>query len=192
VRRQTASARPRSGRALRAVPSLTTTALLLAAVTAVAVPAAGRLSGRWQLLPILSGSMAPAIRNGSLVLATRAPLASVREGDVIVYHIPIGDHHLTTHRVVAVVHGGAHPVVRTKGDANTRADPWKARLDGPAAWKVSLTLPFLGYAALLMREPWIAAFAIGLLGITVLLVALRRLWRHDRRPRASGHVAARH
>lgn len=188
--RQTASDSP-PARVRRSAATLAATALLVAAVTAVAVPAAGRLSGRWQLLPILSGSMAPAIPTGSLVLATRAPLASVQKGDVIVYRIPIGDHHLTTHRVVAVLQGGAHPIVRTKGDANTRADPWKARLDGPAAWKVSLTMPFLGYAALLMRDAWISAFLIAFIVIAVFLIALRGLWRDDQRPRARGHVAAR-
>ena len=191
MQQRAASSPSRTRRVARFGISFATTALLLGALIAVAVPAAGRLSGRWQVVPILSGSMAPQMPVGSLVLATRAPLASVRKGDVIVFHIPIGDHHTTAHRIVKVIEGGAHPVVRTKGDANAQPDPWNARLDESTVWKVRATLPVIGYAAVLMREAWIAVLMSGLAVIGLLTLALRRVWRHEQHG-AHRHVAARH
>jgi signal peptidase I len=154
------------------------------ALVGLAVTAAGIASGRWQLLPVRSGSMQPALPTGSLALAVRAPLASVKQGDVIVYHIPIADHHLTVHRVLRVVRGGPHPIVRTKGDNNLRADPWLARLDGPAAWKVKANVPLLGYAALHLSDPRLGVLALTLAVLTGLAAGLRAVWRREALPPA--------
>jgi signal peptidase len=91
-----------------------------------------------------------------------------------------------------VIEAGAHPVIRTKGDANAQADPWNARLDGSAVWRVRATVPVVGYAAMLMREAWIAVLVSGLGVVGLLALALRRVWRHDDNHGAHPHVAARH
>src|SRR5205809_3772097 len=75
-------------------------------------------TGWYRPVTVLSGSMRPAFAPGDMVVVTPEPVRDVRAGQIISYRIPIGDHHVQTHRVVAVVHGGAHPSVRTKGDAN--------------------------------------------------------------------------
>ena len=71
---------------------------------------------------------------------------------MISYHIPIGDQHVQTHRIVKVLHGGEHPVVQTKGDANDSVDPWKARLDGKTAWQVRAVAPKLGWLIVWLRS----------------------------------------
>ncbi|HLX21249.1 MAG TPA: signal peptidase I [Gaiellaceae bacterium] len=152
--------------------------LLLGALVVLAVPAVGIATGRWRLLPILSGSMAPRLPAGSLALTTRSPEASIRAGDVIVFNIPIGDHHLTAHRVVRVLSGGPHPVVETKGDANTTPDPWRLRLNGTTAWIVRAHIPFVGYAAVFTRRWGFQLLGVGALAL--LAVCLRYLWRPER------------
>ena len=84
----------------------------------------------------------------------------MRVGQVISYHIPVGDHHVQSHRVIKVVRGGAHPLVRTKGDANAAADPWTARLNGDTAWQVRAVVPKAGWAIVWLRTPAIRRLAI--------------------------------
>jgi signal peptidase len=163
----------------RSLASAAATSLLCLALVGLAVPAAGIASGRWQLLPVRSGSMQPALSTGSLALAVRAPLASVKRGDVIVYHIPIADHQLTAHRVLRVVRSGSHPIVLTKGDNNARADPWVARLEGSAAWKVKASVPLLGYAALHLSDPRLGVLLLTLATLTGLAAGLRAIWRRQ-------------
>ena len=53
------------------------------------------------------------------MLVTPEATADVRVGEVISYKIPVEDHHVETHRIVRIISAGRHPVVVTKGDANT-------------------------------------------------------------------------
>lgn len=166
---------------------------LLAALLAVAFPAAGIATGRWRLLPILSGSMSPRLPTGSVAFAMPASQRSIRVGDVIVFNIPIGDHHQTAHRVVRVLDGGRKPVLVTKGDANKTADPWRLKLSGDSAWIVRAQIPLVGYAVTFVRR-WVLLLVGG--GVLALLACcLRLVWRQplataDRTPAV--HAASRH
>lgn len=167
------------------------TALVVVAVAAVAVPALGTLTGRWRLQPILSGSMAPRVPTGSLVLATPRPAAAIRVGDVVVFRAPIAGHRLTAHRVIAVVSNGPHPVIRTKGDANAAADPWQAKLEGGRIWVVRRDVPLLGYVTIYTQRSWPFLVLVLVIG-AVVIHALRRIWARPEavHPGAPGHVAA--
>jgi signal peptidase len=171
--------------------SVAATTLVVVAVAALAVPLLGTLTGRWRLQPVLSGSMAPGIPTGSLVLATPAPASSVRVGDVVIFRAPLSGHRLTAHRVIAVVAHGRRPVIRTKGDANTAADPWQARIEGGRIWIVRRDVPLLGYVTVFTQSTW--PFLILVLGIGAIVIhALRWIWAGPAgvRPAAPGHVAA--
>ena len=82
--------------------------------------------------------MRPTFEPGDVIVVTPEPFRDVRVGQVISYHIPTGDQHVQTHRIVKMVRGGAHPVVRTKGDANNSIDPFTAKLNGTTAWRQRL------------------------------------------------------
>jgi signal peptidase I len=158
--------------------SVAATTLVVVAVAALAVPVVGNLSGRWRLLPILSGSMAPRIPTGSLVLATPEPASEIQAGDVIIFHAPAAGHRLIAHRVVAVLEHGPRPVVQTKGDANSAPDPWQARTDGGRIWTVRREAPLLGYVTVFTQRSW--PFLILVLGIAAIAIrALRRIWVPD-------------
>ena len=166
---------------VRRVLAVTSVLALIAGLAVLAVPVAGIASGRWRLLPILSGSMAPRMPTGSLALATPAPTASVRAGEVIIFKIPIGDHHLTAHRVVRVIRAGQHPVVETKGDANSRPDPWRARLGGSTVWRIRAAVPLLGYAAVYTGRARLLVLALA--ALLPIGICLRLLWRKPRADR---------
>ena len=87
------------------------------------------------------------------MVVTPEATRDVRVGQVISYHIPVGDHHVQSHRVIEVVRGGDHPLVRTKGDANAAPDPWTARLNGGTAWQVRAVVPKAGWAIVWLRTP---------------------------------------
>jgi signal peptidase I len=158
--------------------SVVATTLVVVAAAALAVPVVGHLSGRWRLVPILSGSMAPRIPTGSLVLATPEPASEVRAGDVIIFRAPAAGHRLIAHRVVAVLEHGPLPVVQTKGDANSALDPWLARTDGGPVWTVRREIPLLGYVTVFTQRTW--PFLALVLGIAALAIrGLRRIWVPD-------------
>ena len=162
------------------------------ALAVVAIPTVGLMTDRWRLQPILSGSMAPGIPAGSLVLVTPLSPQRIRVGDVIVYKIPVADHRVIAHRVVAVLARGRREVIETKGDANAGRDPWRARLHGKRAWLVRTKVPLLGYPAVFAKRAW--PFLLLASAVLLLLVAaLRRIWRTPPRTEVAGgtHVALR-
>src|SRR5919202_2279948 len=129
-------------------------------------------TGWYRPVTVLSGSMEPSFSPGDIVVVTPQPLRDVRIGQVISYRIPVGDHHVQTHRVIEIVRRGAHPLVRTKGDANNEPDPWIAKLHGTTAWRVRAVLPKLGWALFWFRSPLVhnltvlvAPLLLGLLGV---------------------------
>src|SRR5207253_2946817 len=122
-----------------------TAAVVLAALALVGLGLVPRL-GLYRPLTVLSGSMRPVFAPGDVVIVTPEPLRDVRVGQVITYEIPIADRHTETHRVVRVLHRGSRPIVVTKGDANTTADPWKAELHGNVVWRYRFRIPMLGRA----------------------------------------------
>jgi signal peptidase len=134
-------------------------------------------TGWYRVETVLSGSMRPAFAPGDLIVVTPEPLRDVQAGQVISYHIPIGDQHVQTHRIVKVVRGGEHPVVVTKGDANDSVDPWKARLDGATAWRVRGVAPNLGWLIVWLRSPVVRILTVFGAPLLLALLGLWRIWR---------------
>jgi signal peptidase len=132
--------------------------------------------GWYRTETVLSGSMKPYFRPGDIVVVTPEPTRDVRVGQVISYHVPAGDHHVQSHRVIEVVRGGDHPLVRTKGDANAAPDPWTARLNGGTAWQVRAVVPKAGWAIVWLRTPALRRLAIFAVPLLLALLGLWRIW----------------
>jgi signal peptidase I len=106
----------------------------------------------WQYLTILSGSMAPAIETGALVVARPVPPGAASVGDVITFRDPLDPARLITHRILDVEHTRGVVAFETRGDANPASERWTVATTGtvgltvlivPAAgrWLASLTSP---------------------------------------------------
>jgi signal peptidase len=134
----------------------------------------------------LSGSMEPYFSPGDMLVVTPEPLREVRPGWVISYHVPLGDHHVQTHRVIEVVRGGDHPLVRTKGDANKAADPWVAKLHGSKAWRVRKIVPHAGQLIVWLRQPTVHYLTLFLAPFLLALVWIVRIWRSPDEPGEDG------
>jgi signal peptidase I len=127
---------------------------LLAAVLGISALAfAAVLDGRYQVRPVLSGSMVPRLPVGGVVVTERVPISSLRVGDVVVFHRPDRPAELVVHRIVTLTPGGAGPVVTTKGDANGMPDPWQVTLRGTTAYRASFAVPAVGYVAVWVHGP---------------------------------------
>jgi signal peptidase I len=166
---------------LRGLDLLARAALLVACLALVGLGLLPR-AGWYRPVTVLSGSMRPTFSPGDVVVVTPEPLRDVRVGQVISYRIPVGDHHVQTHRVMKIVRRGAHPLVRTKGDANNTADPWTARLDGTTAWRVRAVVPKLGWAIYSLRSPLAHRLTVLLAPLLLALLGLLQIWRrpeHD-------------
>jgi signal peptidase len=160
------------GRVLRIVANVAL-ALVVLATLALAI---GPRTGAYRTITILSGSMVPTYAPGDVIVSTPIHASDVRVGDVITFHAPIAGSPIVSHRVVQVVHGGAHPVLRTKGDANPSADPWTARVTEPIVWRQRGVIPHLGSVIHALRAP---ALGHGLLYGSLacfLLVGLHAVW----------------
>lgn len=98
--------------------------LILAALGAVLVGVVvPRLSGATPYA-VLTSSMTPSLREGTLVVVRPVSPSSIGIGSVITYQLRSGEPAVVTHRVVAVsVDGAASRSFRTRGDANDLADP---------------------------------------------------------------------
>src|SRR5712691_3183354 len=127
--------------------------LLAAALTALVVVGLGPATGRYRLATVLSGSMGRGMPVGSVAVLVPVRPADVRVGDVITFQAPTADRHAVTHRVVEIVEPGPHPLLRTKGDANSVPDPWEARLTGSPAWRRVAVVPGVGNVIRALRSP---------------------------------------
>lgn len=89
---------------------------------------------------VLSGSMEPQIRTGSLcVVDTKVPFEEIKAGDVIAFETGTGS--LVTHRAVTMKDG----MIETKGDANAVTDGFTTS-EANYRGKTLYSLPYLGYA----------------------------------------------
>ena len=128
------------------------------------------LSGRYQLRPVLSGSMRPGLPVGGIVITERVPTSSLQVRDVVVFHSPDHPQDLIVHRIVSLTPGASGPVVKTQGDANTAPDPWTVTLHGATAYRAVYALPLVGYVAVWVHGPS-GRLALMVTGLLLLLVA---------------------
>lgn len=166
---------------LRRLPSVLSTASVVLAAVAFLLLAVGPHVLGYRTATMLTGSMAPGINPGDVVVSVPKPAAEVAVGDVISYHIPVQDHRVETHRVIEVTRdANGRLAVVTKGDANNGADPWVATLDGDTVWQTKAVVPHVGAWIRTLRAPLVQGGVFwGALGAFV-LVALWRIWAPER------------
>ncbi|HET9658333.1 MAG TPA: signal peptidase I, partial [Kineosporiaceae bacterium] len=143
-----------------------------------------RLAG-WTAVVVTSGSMAPAVQVGDVVVADPGAVARVRPGQIVVVRQPDRGGSLLTHRVAQILPDGD---LITHGDANAVNDA-VAVPRGRVLGVARLVVPYLGRLALSVRDPdrqnltWAGAVVAA-----ALFAALRPV---RRRPPVPGHGGGR-
>jgi signal peptidase len=131
-------------------------------------------------LTVLSGSMAPDLPVGSIVMVRNVDPASLHVGDVATYKQQ-GDSNLITHRIVAI--DAAHSTFTFKGDRNPVPDPQPVPANAIRG-KVSFDVPYLGSLREHLGHDRPAVVLIGVLGLSAFSIwQFGCVWR-DRRRRA--------
>lgn len=141
--------------------------LLLLALTWV-----GPLLLPYDAFALRSGSMAPTIPKGSLVVATETRASALRVGDVITFRVP-GRRGRVTHRIVFIDSRAGARLVTTKGDHNATADPWRLRVSGRQlryAWHVA----GVGYVFIALATGW-GRIALVLVAVVVVVMEVKRV-----------------
>lgn len=129
---------------------------------------AGLLPG-WQSTAVASGSMAPAIRRGDVVVVRSVPIDGIGAGTIVMFDdlgTPI------VHRVVGTDGEGS---LTTKGDANRSADTMPVDAAGLRGVGVVL-IPIVGFPRLWLMERDVARFLLVFVGITGSLLMSRWAW----------------
>ena len=152
---------------------------------AVAVIGVAVVSGRWQIRPVLSGSMSPTLPVGGVVITERVPLADLSVGNIAVFHPPFESKITYVHRIISLRHSHGSLLIRTKGDANIYPDPWTLKIRGRWAYVARGSIPWVGYVAVWIHSPRgraLSLLASGLLATVLVgsvLLDRRRTARHQ-------------
>ena len=148
---------------------------------------APRIAG-WRTLTVVSGSMAPTIDAGDVVVARPVAPLSARPGDVITFVDPARRDRLVTHRIMRVTPVGSQVEFVTRGDANTASERWSVGASGTIG-RVEYRVPFVGRAFSFAST---ATGRLALIAVPALVwgvLSLRAIWR-EATPEVVGHGAA--
>lgn len=122
-----------------AVYTVTGIALLLIVVT-VFIYIAPHIG--WSVNAVISGSMEPALKTGSLIVASPAKSEDIKVGDIILFRPVSGGGNMITHRVVDIQVNSPVRFI-TQGDANLSPDPDKVPGKNLVG-KVIIDIPSIG------------------------------------------------
>jgi len=108
------------------------------------------ITGNYKMMIVQSGSMAPAIKMGSVVLVK--PADDYKIGDVITFGPYSRTKAPTSHRIYDIKIVDGNPVYITKGDANNAPDQ-REITKRDVLGKVLFSVPYLGYAVDFAKKP---------------------------------------
>lgn len=128
--------------------------------------------GNFAFCNVLTGSMSPTIKPGSLIIIKEYTSNQAKVGDIVTFQGEKTDS-IITHRIVEEKNNGEYYV--TQGDANNTVDSFKVTED-MIVGKVIVTIPFLGSIMLFIQNN-IFIF----LGIIILIVILSEILKNRNR-----------
>ena len=135
---------------LNIISNLITGILFLLLIFMVFVIVSSKASGGepqvlgFQLKTVLSGSMEPTFKTGSIIAVK--PIANpseLKKDDVITFMQ--ADQSIVTHRITEVIKQGEQTMYQTKGDNNEDFDSQPVLSQNVLAKYTGFTLPYLGY-----------------------------------------------
>lgn len=127
-------------------------ALILAVVVAITTKLS--IPGGFRVYSVLTGSMQPSIRTGSLIF-TKIPLSSreIQKDQIITFEQPGFENKFVTHRVHQVIEEKESRFFATKGDANNTPDSWLISY-GRIKGVYRKHIPYLGYILEFIKSPF--------------------------------------
>jgi len=108
------------------------------------------ITGNYKVMTVISGSMAPAIKMGSVVIVK--PVSDYKIGEVITFGPYSRTKAPTTHRIYDIKVTGGEPIYITKGDVNNAPDT-REITKKDVLGKVLFSVPYVGYAVDFAKKP---------------------------------------
>lgn len=151
-------------------------------IFAVIVPV---LQGSTHILTVLSGSMAPGINPGDIVVSTRINPQIIHLNDVITFSYADNPKNSVTHRVINITTTKTGMFqFQTKGDANK--DPDRRWVQQPeVVGKVSTVIPYLGYVSYFAKSK-LGFFII--IVIPAVIIILQEVWTIYKEQKKKIHI----
>jgi len=116
------------------------------------------IPGNYKLFTVMSGSMEPTIKTGSLVVVK--PAKEYKVNDIITFKNLKDPKQTTTHRLIETKEEGGLTYGITKGDANNGPDSEKV-YQNMIVGKVRFSIPYIGYPIAFSRTlPGLIIFVI--------------------------------
>jgi signal peptidase len=129
----------------------------------------------YQLKIVLSGSMEPAIKTGSIIaVKPGVDMNHFKKDDVITFKID--GKKLVTHRIIGVGKNGNQVMYKTKGDNNKTADMNSVLSQNVVAEYTGFTIPFLGYIISFTNSKN-GAFLLIIPGLLLLFYSAFTIWK---------------
>ena len=129
----------------------------------------------WRVDAVLSGSMEPELKVGSLVITRPVEPETIAVGDIITFRpVSVGES-LITHRVTGIGYSSSL-YFETKGDANNKPDPFTVPAQNLVG-KVCFHTPSWGYFTEFLKTPFGFLFAIVIPGIIIIAMYIVSVWR---------------
>lgn len=138
------------------------------------------IPGNYEVKVVLSGSMEPAIKTGSLVVVK--PMELYKTGDIITFGKDDKNNIPTTHRIIAERVESGNFIFTTQGDANDDPDGKEVRAS-EIIGKVILDIPYLGFVLDMARKPLGFLVLVGIPAALVVSDEARKIFAEVRRMR---------
>ncbi|MDX8362108.1 MULTISPECIES: signal peptidase I SipW [Bacillaceae] len=130
----------------------------------------------YQIKTVLSGSMEPGIKTGSIIaINPDGDMTRFKEDDVIIFKD--SEEKLITHRIIEVRNINEQVMYITKGDNNDAADREPVLSDNVVGQYIGLTIPYVGYAINYANSSMGAIMLLVVPGILLLGYAIITTWR---------------
>lgn len=145
-------------------------------VIALLVSAVAPLAIGLHTYAVQSGSMAPAIDTGDLVVAKTITPTGASVGDIVMFKDPEGTGKLISHRVRAVHEQDGRSYFVTRGDANTGFEHWNVP-DSGTIGQIVYRVPKVGYLLGGIGSTAGRIVLIVIPALCLLALGLMRIWR---------------
>lgn len=162
--------------------NIVTTILFIVLIVMIFVVISSKASGGepkafgYQLKTVLSGSMEPGIKTGSIIaVKPGGDMTRFKKGDVITFKSE--DNVIVTHRIAKVIKTGGQVSYQTKGDNNKTKDLNPVLSNNVIAVYSGFTIPYLGYFADFTKSKIGGSLLLLLPGLVLLAYAIFSIWK---------------
>ena len=146
---------------------------LIATVAILLIISVLPITGNFKVLTVLSGSMEPVIKTGSVVIVK--PVDNYKIEDIITFTNSKKPGESITHRIYDMKVNEGRISYITKGDANNAPDQREVS-EREVVGKVLFSIPYLGYAVDFAQKPLGFAFIILIPAVIIIGDEIRKIY----------------